>query len=103
MKLISSVAACAGESVSSERFAQALATAGLQEAVLLDSGFSTSLVFDGKIKVSGHSRADHPSRPVPHAIVISGTKDPTSKDSLDLGKSQGSSGETPRRKTRRRR
>ena len=92
------VAACAGESVSSERFASALASAGLSEAVLLDSGFSTSLVFDGKIKVSGHSSASKPSRPVPHAIVILGEKDPTSKDALDLGKGGGSE---PRRRRRR--
>ncbi|RYG84353.1 hypothetical protein EON77_06565, partial [bacterium] len=96
------VAAAVPASVSSERFAQALASAGISEAVLLDSGFSTSLVFDGKIKVSGHSVASQPSRPVPHAIVIEGTKDPASIDSVDLGKGASASEEKPRRRKRRR-
>jgi hypothetical protein len=43
---------------------------GIREAVLLDSGFSTSLVWKDEILVSGHSRPDMPSRPVPHALVI---------------------------------
>ena len=97
------VAAAVPASVSSERFAQALASAGVSEAVLLDSGFSTSLVYDGKIKVSGHSVASQPSRPVPHAIVITGEKDPASIDKVDLGAGASSSEETPRRRKRRRR
>ncbi len=59
-------------SISSEKLASAAAAAGVQEAVLLDSGFSTSLVYDGEVKVSGHSTATIPSRPVPHAVVIRG-------------------------------
>ncbi len=96
------VAAAAAASVSSERFAEALAGAGVKEAVLLDSGFSTSLVFDGKIKVSGHSEASMPSRPVPHAIVIEGERDPASADALDLSTGASGSGDAPRRKKRRR-
>ena len=43
---------------------------GIREAVLLDSGFSTSLVDDGNILVTGHTAPGIPSRPVPHAIVL---------------------------------
>jgi peptidoglycan/xylan/chitin deacetylase (PgdA/CDA1 family) len=64
------------ESASSNRLAQAAAAAGVMEAVLLDSGFSTSLVFDGQVKASGHSTPERPSRPVPHAIVVRGEKVP---------------------------
>ncbi len=69
-------AAASKNSVSSEKFGQALAAAGAKEAVLLDSGFSTSLVYNEKILASGHSTKDEPSRPVPHAIVFKGTLDP---------------------------
>lgn len=55
---------------SSSKLAEALADAGIREAVLLDSGFSTSLVVDGKILVTGHTSPGIPSRPVPHAIVL---------------------------------
>lgn len=68
--------ACAKQSCSSEKFAAAAAEAGVREAVLLDSGFSTSLVYDGKILASGHSTKDNPSRPVPHAILLKGALDP---------------------------
>lgn len=54
----------------STQLAQAVADAGFREAVLLDSGFSTSLVEDGKILVTGHTAPGIPSRPVPHAIVL---------------------------------
>jgi hypothetical protein len=54
----------------SSRLARALSEAGVREAVLLDSGFSTSLVEDGKILVTGHTSPGIPSRPVPHAIVL---------------------------------
>jgi hypothetical protein len=57
-------------SVDSARLAKALEDLHLREAVLLDSGFSTSLVWKDKILVSGHSRKSMPSRPVPHALVI---------------------------------
>lgn len=76
-------------SVSSADVARALQEAGVQEAVLLDSGFSTSLVYGKVIKAFGHSTADNPSRPVPHAIVIQGTLDP---ETAKLGEGPKSTG-----------
>jgi len=55
---------------SSSTLAKTLADSGIREAVLLDSGFSTSLVDDGKVLVTGHTAPGIPSRPVPHAIVL---------------------------------
>ncbi|MCW5939440.1 MAG: polysaccharide deacetylase family protein [Fimbriimonadaceae bacterium] len=60
----------------SEKLAEAAAAAGAHQAVLLDSGFSTSLVYRGKILAWGHRSSEHGSRPIPHAIVIS---EPTSQ------------------------
>lgn len=54
----------------SAQLARALAGIGLQEAVLLDSGFSTSLVDGDKILVTGHTSPGIPSRPVPHALIL---------------------------------
>jgi hypothetical protein len=62
-------------SVSSTMLAKALVAANVREAVLLDSGFSTSLVFQQDILVSGHSTADIPSRPVPQAVLLFGLPD----------------------------
>jgi peptidoglycan/xylan/chitin deacetylase (PgdA/CDA1 family) len=94
------VAGASMQSVNSERLAQALASAGLTEAVLLDSGFSTSLVYGESIKAFGHSTPDNPSRPVPHAIVIRGTLDPTT---AELAKDTApKEEEKPRRRRRRR-
>ena len=59
-------------SVSSLQLARALARAQVREAVLLDSGFSTSLVLGNQVLVSGHSTRSIPSRPVPHAILLFG-------------------------------
>ncbi len=73
------VAAASKDSVPSSDFAQMLAQAGVQEAILLDSGFSTSLVYGEKIMASGHSTPSMPSRPVPHAIVFRGAMDPASQ------------------------
>jgi hypothetical protein len=56
--------------VSSVHLAKALQDAGLQEAVLLDSGFSTSLVWKDRILVTGHTSPGIPSRPVPHALLL---------------------------------
>lgn len=64
------------EVVTTERLAEAAAAAGVAEAVLLDSGFSTSLIYDKKIIVTGHTARHLPSRPVPHAIVLSGQAAP---------------------------
>lgn len=91
-------------SVTTEMLAEAAQLAGAKEAVLLDSGFSTSVVFDGKVLATGHSSLDHASRPVPHAIVLMGTKDPTAdvtKVTADDG-SQGQGSDPTRRRRRRR-
>jgi biofilm PGA synthesis lipoprotein PgaB len=69
--------------VSTTKMGEAAAAAGVQEAVLLDSGFSTSLVYDKKIIVTGHTDRNLPSRPVPHAIVVTGTlKQPIDRPSV---------------------
>ena len=73
------------EVVTTAKLAQAAAEAGVVEAVLLDSGFSTSLVYDNKIIVTGHTARHLPSRPVPHAIVLTGTlSPPTNADTKRL-------------------
>jgi hypothetical protein len=64
-------------STTSRRLGEALAMAGVREAVLLDSGFSTSLVFQNTLLVSGHSTRTLPSRPVPQALVLFGQPDPS--------------------------
>jgi peptidoglycan/xylan/chitin deacetylase (PgdA/CDA1 family) len=71
------------EVITTEQLARAAAAAGVQEAVLMDSGFSTSIIFDNKIIVTGHTAKDKPSRPVPHAILVSGTlQQPTDPGTL---------------------
>lgn len=62
--------------VPTEKLAAAAAAAGAKEAVLLDSGFSTSLCYNGKVIVSGHTSAGLVSRAVPHAIVLTGELEP---------------------------
>ena len=62
--------------VDTEKLAAAAAAAGAKEAVLLDSGFSTSLCYNGKVVVSGHTSSGLVSRAVPHAIVVTGTLEP---------------------------
>ena len=61
----------------SSNLALALQAMGVHEAVLLDSGFSTSLVYGRKILVTGHTSPGIPSRPVPHALVLFGKPAPT--------------------------
>ena len=61
------------EVITTEQLARAAAAAGVKEAVLMDSGFSTSIVYNDKIIVTGHTAKDLPSRPVPQAILVSGT------------------------------
>ena len=91
------------ESCSTAQLATAAAAAGVSEAVLLDSGFSTSLVFGEQIMASGHSTASQPSRPVPHAIVLKGTLDPASVALVHtIGPATTASDEKPRRRRRRR-
>lgn len=54
----------------SDRLATTLADMGLEECVLLDSGFSTSLVLGSEVLVSGIRRVDMPARPVPHFLLL---------------------------------
>jgi poly-beta-1,6-N-acetyl-D-glucosamine N-deacetylase len=56
--------------INATQLAKGLAAAGMREAVLLDSGFSTSLVYQGKILVTGHTEKSMPSRIVPHVILV---------------------------------
>ncbi len=73
------------EVVSTARLAEAAAAAGVQEAVLLDSGFSTSLIYNNKIVVTGHTARNLPSRPVPHAVIFTGALlPPTDPETLVL-------------------
>lgn len=58
--------------ITTSAMARGAAAAGLQEAFLMDSGFSTSIVYNGKIMATGHSSESLPSREVPHALVIKG-------------------------------
>ena len=58
--------------VSTAQLGRAAAHAGALEAVLLDSGYSTSLVYGNRVLAVGRKFADVPSRPVPHAIVLDG-------------------------------
>ena len=48
----------------SANLAQVLSEVGIQDAVMLDSGASTSLVYKGK------SMVGYTPRPVPHAIAL---------------------------------
>jgi peptidoglycan/xylan/chitin deacetylase (PgdA/CDA1 family) len=66
----------------SDRLAQSLAKLGLEECVLLDSGFSTSLVLGQEVLVSGIVRADMPARPVPHALLLYPVDPETGKENL---------------------
>jgi hypothetical protein len=90
------------ESVTSEQMARAAATAGVWEAVLLDSGFSTSLVYGQSIKASGHSTKTQPSRPVPHAILLKGELDPATAALGAPDPVAPAEEESPRRRRRRR-
>jgi len=60
----------------------ALSEIGVREAVLLDSGFSTSLVYGKKILVTGHTAPGIPSRPVPHALILFGPATHTPRAAL---------------------
>jgi len=66
----------------SDRLAKSLAKLGLEECVLLDSGFSTSLVLGQDVLVSGIVRADMPARPVPHALLLYAVDPITGKENL---------------------
>jgi biofilm PGA synthesis lipoprotein PgaB len=64
------------DSISTEVLSHLLEKMGVQEAWLLDSGFSTSLIWQNHVLVSGHSEPGVPSRPVPHALFLIGNADP---------------------------
>lgn len=68
--------------VTTEMMAKAAAAAGVKEAVLMDSGFSTSIIYDNKIIVTGHTAKDLPSRPVPHSILTCGILEPPTDAAL---------------------
>lgn len=72
----------------SSQLAVALQSIGVREAVLLDSGFSTSLVYGKKILVTGHTSPGIPSRPVPHALVLFGKPAPDVPRSVLLASSK---------------
>jgi peptidoglycan/xylan/chitin deacetylase (PgdA/CDA1 family) len=63
----------------SDRLAETLEKMELAECVLLDSGFSTSLVIGRAVLVSGIRRDDMPARPVPHFLVLHAL-DPETKE-----------------------
>lgn len=65
-----SIAGATVTPVSSARLAQIAQEAGAQEAVLMDSGYSTSLIYGERVLAVGHKTRTVPSRPVPHAIVF---------------------------------
>ena len=56
--------------VSSAGLARIAEQVGAQEAVLMDSGYSTSLIYGSQVLAVGHASRKVPSRPVPHAIVF---------------------------------
>lgn len=66
--------------ITTTMLARGASAAGVEEAFLMDSGFSTSIVFDGKVLAYGHSAPNLPSRPVPHALVMSGALAPIGDD-----------------------
>jgi hypothetical protein len=71
------------EVITTDKLAKAAAAAGVQEAVLMDSGFSTSIIFGNKVIVTGHTAKNLASRAVPHAIVVTGTlQTPADPDTL---------------------
>lgn len=72
----------------SDRLARSLAKLGLEECVLLDSGFSTSLVLGQDVLVSGIVRADMPARPVPHALLLYPVDPETGKENLAYSRLQ---------------
>lgn len=59
-----------GYDVDSATLAKDLMKLDLQEAVLLDSGYSTSLVWRENVLVNGGRIGDRGSRAVPHALIL---------------------------------
>ncbi len=58
--------------ISTVMLSRMAAAAGIEEAVLLDSGYSSSLIYQNRRIVVGRHWDGAPSRPVPHAIVLLG-------------------------------
>lgn len=56
--------------VDAATLAKGMAALGAREAVLLDGGLSTALVWRGLNIVNGDNYNSAPSRPVPHALVV---------------------------------
>ncbi|MCC7494124.1 MAG: polysaccharide deacetylase family protein [Fimbriimonadaceae bacterium] len=69
------VLAASPSSQSSATIARCLAELGVVQAALLDSGFSSSLYYNGSLFVTGHSD-EKPSRPVPHMVFLQRPEDP---------------------------
>ena len=64
--------------IDSVRLGKVLAEAGLQEAVMLDSGASTSLAYEGE------SLVGYIPRPVPHVVALFPSTPPVSVESSDV-------------------
>ena len=60
------------DGVSTALLAKTLEKMGIEEAWLMDSGYSSALVWQNKILISGHNDRATPSRPVPHALFLYG-------------------------------
>ncbi len=65
-------------SQSSVTIARCLQKLGIVQAALLDSGFSSSLYYNGSIFVTGHSD-EKPSRPVPHMLLLARPDSPATQ------------------------
>jgi hypothetical protein len=79
-------------SVDSVHLAASLAKLDVREAVLLDGGFSTAVVWKGIALVNGHSTKGMPSRTVPHTLAIS---DPRREEAHRYPDSIGQSAVSP--------
>ncbi len=62
--------------ITTEKLAEVAQETGIKEAILLDSGFSTSIIYLNRVVVTGHTDLDIPSRPVPSSIVLRGALAP---------------------------
>lgn len=60
------------DSISTTDLSRILEQMHVEEAWLMDSGFSTSLIWRNRVLVSGHAHKDRPSRPVPHCLFLFG-------------------------------
>lgn len=86
------VCAVSTRSVSAEYLALGAIELGCVHAVMLDSGFSTSMVYKGEVLQTGHSNKDHASRPVPHAIIIK--QSPNATEETDGSEPRDATGAT---------